>query len=241
MSLTQRRGRTLTAIAGSVLLVGTLAATPATAAPLAGTGIGHGPGKGPDGLTLERLDRGLVAAATSEGVFLSWRLLASEVTGATATGLTGPDFAVYRDGTLLGTVTDSTNFVDPAGTTASRYRVAAVVERRRGRRRRGDPVGPGEPRHPAAQAGRRRHPGGRGVHVLGQRHVRGGRRRRRPVRVHRQVGPVELEGRQPGRLHRQRLRRRLRAGRHAAVAHRPGREHPRRRALHAVPRLRLRR
>ncbi|MDQ0375613.1 rhamnogalacturonan lyase [Cellulomonas humilata] len=127
MSLTQRRGRTLTAIAGSVLLVGTLAATPATAAPLPGTGIGHGPGKGPDGLTLERLDRGLVAAATTEGVFLSWRLLASEVTGATATGLTGPDFAVYRDGTLLGTVTDSTNFVDPAGTTASHYRVAAVV------------------------------------------------------------------------------------------------------------------
>src|SRR5687767_4359705 len=107
MSLTQGRGRALTAIAGSVLLVGTLAATPASAAPtnLAGQGAGHGPGKGPDGLTLERLDRGLVAAATPEGVFLSWRLLASEVTGATAAGLTGPDFAVYRDGTLLGTVT----------------------------------------------------------------------------------------------------------------------------------------
>src|SRR3954451_17091491 len=98
MSLTLRRGRTLTAIAGSVLLVGTLAATPATAAPLAATGIGHGAGRGPDGLTLERLDRGLVAPPPAEGVFLSWRLLASEVTGATATGVTGPDFAVYRDG-----------------------------------------------------------------------------------------------------------------------------------------------
>ena len=60
-------------------------------------------------------------------MFLSWRLLASEVTGATADGLTGPDFAVYRDGTRLGTVTDSTNFVDPAGTATSRYRVAALV------------------------------------------------------------------------------------------------------------------
>ncbi|KQS98767.1 hypothetical protein ASG23_13570 [Cellulomonas sp. Leaf395] len=113
------------------MLVGTLAAVPATAAPatsqVATTG-GHGPTRGPDGLTLEHLDRGLVAASTPEGVFLSWRLLASEVTGTTATGLTGPDFAVYRDGALLGTVTDSTNFVDPAGTATSRYRVAAVVD-----------------------------------------------------------------------------------------------------------------
>ncbi|GEL99061.1 rhamnogalacturonan lyase [Cellulomonas terrae] len=127
MSLTQRRGRTLTAIAGSVVLVGTLAATPATAAPAPAHLAAHGPSRGPDGLVLERLDRGLVAAVTPQGVFLTWRLLASEVTGATATGLTGPDFAVYRDGALLGTVTDSTNFVDPAGTSASRYRVAAVV------------------------------------------------------------------------------------------------------------------
>ena len=40
---------------------------------------GHGrPGKG---VQLERLDRGLVAATTTEGVFLSWRLLGDEVTG----------------------------------------------------------------------------------------------------------------------------------------------------------------
>ncbi|KRD43928.1 hypothetical protein ASE38_06995 [Cellulomonas sp. Root930] len=130
MSLLPRRGRTIAGtalLAGSVLLVGTLTAAPATAAPATGT-LGHGPTKGPDGLTLERLDRGLVAAVTGEGVFLSWRLLATEVTGATATGLTGPDFAVYRDGTRLGTVSDSTNFVDPAGTATSRYRVAAVVD-----------------------------------------------------------------------------------------------------------------
>ena len=130
MSLLQRRGRTLTGtalLAGSVLLVGALTTAPASAAPASGT-LGHGPTKGPDGLTLERLDRGLVAAVTGEGVFLSWRLLATEVTGATATGLTGPDFAVYRDGTRLGTVSDSTNFVDPAGTATSRYRVAAVVD-----------------------------------------------------------------------------------------------------------------
>ena len=36
---------------------------------------------------LEALDRGLVAVATSAGVFLSWRLLRSEVDGDTAQGM----------------------------------------------------------------------------------------------------------------------------------------------------------
>ncbi|MEU4623507.1 rhamnogalacturonan lyase [Actinoplanes sp. NPDC023801] len=77
----------------------------------------------PRGPRLERLDRGLVAASTSEGVFLSWRLLASEATGSSATGLTGADFGVYRDGRRIATVTDSTNFLDRDGTPTSRYRV----------------------------------------------------------------------------------------------------------------------
>jgi hypothetical protein len=57
---------------------------------------------------LEALDRGLVAVSTPRAVFLSWRLLASEATGATDTGVAGPDFAVYRDGTKIRTVSDST-------------------------------------------------------------------------------------------------------------------------------------
>jgi hypothetical protein len=76
---------------------------------------------------LEQLDRGLVAVSTDEGVFLSWRLLGSEATGATPTGLSGPDFTVYRDGLLLATVTDSTNFADPTGTASSSYTVSPVV------------------------------------------------------------------------------------------------------------------
>jgi hypothetical protein len=75
------------------------------------------------GPQMERLDRGLVAAATSEGVFLSWRLLATEATGSSATGLTGANFPVYRDGRRIATVTDSTNFLDRDGTATSRYRV----------------------------------------------------------------------------------------------------------------------
>src|SRR4051812_1508423 len=63
----------------------------------------------PDAIQLEHLDRGLVAAATPEGVFLSWRLLGDEVTGSTATGMAGADFHVYRDSALIATVTDSTN------------------------------------------------------------------------------------------------------------------------------------
>jgi hypothetical protein len=83
---------------------------------------------------LERLDRGLVAATTGQGVFLSWRLLGTEVSGHTATGMAGPDFRVYRDGTPIAVVTDSTNYLDPAGTPSSRYRVAPVTHGVEGRR-----------------------------------------------------------------------------------------------------------
>ncbi len=50
-----------------------------------------------EAVQLEKLDRGLIAAATSQGVFLSWRLLGTEVTGATEQGVRGPKFRVYRD------------------------------------------------------------------------------------------------------------------------------------------------
>src|SRR5690606_5823521 len=60
-------------------------------------------------------------------VFLSWRLLGSEVTGATSTGLAGPEFAVYRDGERLAVVTDSTNYADADGSADSAYTVAPIV------------------------------------------------------------------------------------------------------------------
>ncbi|WP_253194775.1 rhamnogalacturonan lyase [Streptomyces sp. MP131-18] len=88
----------------------------------------RGGGRTADGIQLEHLDRGLAAVATEEGVFLSWRLLGSEVTGAAETGMTGADFNVYRDGELLGTVTDSTNYLDAGAPGDAEYRVAAVVD-----------------------------------------------------------------------------------------------------------------
>ncbi|GGN63194.1 rhamnogalacturonan exolyase YesX [Actinoplanes lobatus] len=81
----------------------------------------------PRGPQLERLDRGLVAATTGEGVFLSWRLLGAEATGSSPTGLTGRNFDVYRDGRKIATVTDSTNYLDSGGTATSKYRVAGAT------------------------------------------------------------------------------------------------------------------
>src|SRR4051794_27219483 len=118
-NLTHRAPPRMMALAAACALALVLA-DPAAAAPMSGQ-VGHG------GIELERLDRGLVAAATSEGVFLSWRLLGSEVSGHSATGMTGADFRVYRDGTRIATVTDSTNYLDRAGTAGASYRVAAVV------------------------------------------------------------------------------------------------------------------
>lgn len=77
---------------------------------------------------LEDLDRGLVAAATSEGIFLSWRLLMTEVRGYSERGLTGTDFNLYRDGVRIATVCDSTNYLDRCGTGSSVYYVCAIVQ-----------------------------------------------------------------------------------------------------------------
>ncbi|QHC68079.1 rhamnogalacturonan lyase [Rathayibacter sp. VKM Ac-2759] len=88
---------------------------------------------------LEDLDRGVVALASPDGgVFVSWRLLATEVTGSSGTGMVGADFAVYRGAERVGVVTDSTNLHDPAGSPGDEYRVVALVD--------------GEPGEPSAPA-----------------------------------------------------------------------------------------
>lgn len=79
-------------------------------------------------IQMEYLDRGLIAVPANNGVFLSWRLLANEATGSNETGLTGTDFHIYRDGKRIAQVSDSTNYLDPAGETDSRYYVSAVVK-----------------------------------------------------------------------------------------------------------------
>ena len=80
--------------------------------------------KTPDigGRQSERLDRGLVALpATSGGVLVSWRLLASDPQGTA--------FHVYRDGRRItgAPLAGGTNFVDAGGRPTSLYSVRAVV------------------------------------------------------------------------------------------------------------------
>ena len=80
---------------------------------------------------LEALSRGLVAVTANTGVFISWRLFKSEVTGHNATGLTGTDFVLYKNGVRLATVTDSTNYLDAQGTSGGYLRRGPAGKRRR--------------------------------------------------------------------------------------------------------------
>lgn len=68
--------------------------------------------KAKQNVKLEKLDRGFVAFNTGKGMFLSWRLFASEVNGFSDTGLKGKNFALYRNGEKLAVVSDSTNYFD---------------------------------------------------------------------------------------------------------------------------------
>ncbi|MFZ4452619.1 rhamnogalacturonan lyase [Salibacterium aidingense] len=81
---------------------------------------------------LENLDRGLIAASTPEGNFLSWRLLAEEVTGHTDKGLTGTTFHVYRNHNKIAEVEESTNYLDENGGEESNYYVRAVEDGKEG-------------------------------------------------------------------------------------------------------------
>jgi len=125
MNIRHQSFRAVVAVAavGCLLVGGAQSAT--AASPTAPTAGRHD--SGPKTPQLETLDRGLVAVSTTDGVFLSWRLLATEASGATATGLAGPDFAVYRDGAKIATITDSTNYADADGAAASQYSVVPVV------------------------------------------------------------------------------------------------------------------
>ncbi|MBT2512318.1 rhamnogalacturonan lyase [Arthrobacter sp. ISL-30] len=122
-SSTKWRTAATFAASAAVALAGLTAPTPALAAGPEASPAGH-----TERVQLEHLDRGLVAAKAADGVFLSWRFLGHEATGSSATGLTGTDFAVYRNGQKIATVTDSTNFLDRDGTPDAKYSVAAVVE-----------------------------------------------------------------------------------------------------------------
>jgi rhamnogalacturonan endolyase len=73
---------------------------------------------------MEDLDRGVVAVKVTGGVYVGWRMMGYEY-DKTASNVA---YNVYRDGTKLATVTDSTNYLDATGTTSSSYTVSAVIK-----------------------------------------------------------------------------------------------------------------
>ena len=67
----------------------------------------------------DKLDRGLVAVKASGGIFCSWRITAEEYYDVT--------YNLYRDGTLVKSGLTTSNYMDPSGSTNSKYTVSAVV------------------------------------------------------------------------------------------------------------------
>ena len=72
---------------------------------------------------VERLNRGVVAVVASGGIYVGWRMFGDEHDPADPSAIA---YNVYRDGTKVATVTDSTNYRDTAGTATSSYSVRAV-------------------------------------------------------------------------------------------------------------------
>ncbi|WP_405327755.1 pseudouridine synthase [Fibrobacter sp.] len=71
---------------------------------------------------MENLTRGLVASNVGKGMLVSWRLLGTDDPAT--------EFNLYRDGKKIASVAKNagTNYLDAAGSTTSKYTVAAVVE-----------------------------------------------------------------------------------------------------------------
>jgi len=73
---------------------------------------------------MENVDRGVVAVQVAAGVYVGWRMFGYEY-DTTAGNVA---YNVYRDGSKVATVTDSTNFLDAAGGEKSIYTVTAVIK-----------------------------------------------------------------------------------------------------------------
>jgi len=73
---------------------------------------------------MENLDRGVVAVKVGGGVYVGWRMFGYEYTGTDS----DTTYNLYKDGTKLASVTDSTNYLDAAGTTTSKYTVSCVLK-----------------------------------------------------------------------------------------------------------------
>lgn len=71
---------------------------------------------------MEKLDRGLIAVNTGNGIYIGWRLLGDECSVSDIKN--APSFDVYRNGEKIATVEDSTNYLDKSGSAKDSYSVA---------------------------------------------------------------------------------------------------------------------
>ena len=90
----------------------------------AGSTGGTGTTGGTGFYRMERLNRGLVAVTVTGGVYLGWRMFGFEYDATTPANVS---YNVYRDGTKIASVTNSTNYQDAAGTSSALYTVRAVI------------------------------------------------------------------------------------------------------------------
>ena len=72
---------------------------------------------------MENLDRGVVAVVVSGGVYVGWRMFGYEYTGTDS----DVSYNLYKNGAKLINVTDSTNYLDAAGSSSSKYSVSAII------------------------------------------------------------------------------------------------------------------
>ena len=73
---------------------------------------------------MENIDRGVVAVKVTGGVYVGWRMFGYEYNPTTPTSVS---YNLYRDGTKVASVTDSTNYLDASGTASSSYTVTPVI------------------------------------------------------------------------------------------------------------------
>jgi hypothetical protein len=96
----------------------------AAAGAQAGGATGGGNTGGTGFYRMERLSRGLIAVSTSGGVYVGWRMFGFEYDATTPANVS---YNVYRDGTKVANVTNSTNYQDKDGKSASTYTVRPVI------------------------------------------------------------------------------------------------------------------
>lgn len=73
---------------------------------------------------MEDLDRGVVAVRVNNGNYVGWRMLGYEYDRDEPSSVS---YNLYRDGTLVANVTDSTNYLDAGAAAGASYSVSVVI------------------------------------------------------------------------------------------------------------------